>query len=526
MLYGQTIFFDFSYFDDNALILEHQSFLSEISNIPQAFQRDVFMVPQSEAFYYRPFLTIYFMISALLGGQNAGVYHFFNIVLHLISAFLVYLLFQKLKMDKRLAFLASLLFAVHPVSAQAVAWIPGGNDPLAAIFIISAFIFFIDYFRSGKWRDLIWHQIFWLGALFSKETAVFAPVLFALYIWGNKNDIFEADKDKGLTKSFSVLIGWILVFFVWFILRMGVLGSGGIHMSLWQAIESIYVNSPAIILYIGKIFFPFNLSVLPILEDSVFVYGYLAIAALLILFYLSRKNLQWDRIIFGLVWFLVFLIPSFIRPNQEMVADFLEHRVYISLIGFIFIFWGIDWDLVFKNFRIRKIVFVLALTLFSVITFSHNSVFMDKISFWENAVNNSPHAPLAHRNLGAMYWLDEKVEEAEREYRESLKLNLSEPMVHNNLGLIFARQKDYESAIKEYEAEIRINPYFVPSFYNMGLAYWNLGKKAEAADKWIQAINFDPDYIDAYKGLIVYYQEINRKDLMQRLMLELQRIGE
>ena len=208
---------------------------------------------------------------------------------------------------------------------------------------------------------------------------------------------------------------------------------------------------------------------------------------------------------------------------MQMVADFLEHRVYISLIGFIFIFWGIDWNLIFKNFNFKKTVFVLVLTLFSVITFSHNSVFMDKISFWENAVKNSPHAPLAHRNLGAMYWLDEKINMAEKEYRESLKLNATEPMVHNNLGLIYAQRKDYESAIKEYEAEMEINPRFVPAFYNLGLAYWSLGNEEKAAENWIKAISLDPDYVDAYKWLIVYYQKSGQKDLAEKLLLELQK---
>ncbi|MHB9019846.1 MAG: hypothetical protein ACYC3G_03180, partial [Minisyncoccota bacterium] len=143
-LYGQTVFFGFTYFDDNTLILNNFGFISNLSNFIETFKQDVFHTPGASAFYYRPFLTIYFMISALIGGQDPMAYHFLSVFVHLVSVFLLFVFLQKLEYGRSISFLASLFFAIHPILSQAVAWIPGSNDSLATVFVLLAFIFFIN----------------------------------------------------------------------------------------------------------------------------------------------------------------------------------------------------------------------------------------------------------------------------------------------------------------------------------------------------------------------------------------------
>ncbi|UCD55136.1 MAG: hypothetical protein JSV93_06410, partial [Candidatus Omnitrophota bacterium] len=159
LVYSQTLFFDFTYLDDNVLILGNRKFLSKLSNIPQAFRQDVFF--SYEDAYYRPLLTISFILDAQLpfalypspkpspqrgegrvrgrGEQGKGFsYHLTNIVIHLLAACLLFLLLIKLKYREGLAIFFSLIFTVHPVLTQAVAWLPGRNDSLLAVFIFSS----------------------------------------------------------------------------------------------------------------------------------------------------------------------------------------------------------------------------------------------------------------------------------------------------------------------------------------------------------------------------------------------------
>lgn len=531
-VYARTIGFNFTYLDDNTLILNNYRFISEPANILKTFGRDVFHGSGSDAFYYRPFLTIYFMIGAFIGGQSPVGYHFLNILVHLATVFLLFIFLQKLQFNRIVSFFVSLIFAVHPVLTQAVAWIPGSNDSLVAMFVLASFIFFIDYLGSGKWKYLFWNFIFWLSALFTKETAVFAPILFIIYALLQKRKFTTSDKNADLSRLLFAIIGWLSVFIFWFLLRDQALGGRLLGMPVISAFSSIFNNLPSVFLYIGKALFPVNLSVFPFLLDQTFVYGYCATVFIILALYLSyfgrennisaissdanRRKINWKNIIFGTTWFLVFLIPSFLRPNLQVAPDLLEHRIYLPIIGFFIVILEIDWAHVgrrlshFIKISSQKINYALLFLLVAVLaitTFFYSQNFRDKISFWTDAVKNSPHAPLAHRNLGAMYWLDGEADMAKPEYEKALELNPNEQMAHNNLGLIYAQKGDYQSAINEYQAELKTNPYYDNALYNEGLAYWNMGKKDEAAKNWEETINVNPDYLDAYKALIAYYQE-------------------
>jgi protein O-mannosyl-transferase len=94
--------------------------------------------------YYRPMMTISLILDAQIGGASPFIYHFTDIVIHLLASCLLFLFFKKLNYRKDLSFFFALIFAIHPVLSQAVGWIPGRNDTLLTVFILLAFIAFID----------------------------------------------------------------------------------------------------------------------------------------------------------------------------------------------------------------------------------------------------------------------------------------------------------------------------------------------------------------------------------------------
>jgi len=210
----------------------------------------------------------------------------------------------------------SLVFASHPILNQAVAWLPGRNDSLLALFVLASFITLQFYFENGKKVFLWLHFFSFFLALFTKESAIFVPFLIILYsLW------FLKEK-KFLARIWPVLfLGWGVIFTIWIYLRsIALSGSplGGYNpVDLFKA---IFTNSPAILLYLGKVILPFNLSTLPTLVDSTLIYGWVALFLILVLILVS-KNKDWKLIIFGLGWFLAFLLPSFIRVGG-FVPDF------------------------------------------------------------------------------------------------------------------------------------------------------------------------------------------------------------
>ncbi|MCX6730138.1 MAG: tetratricopeptide repeat protein [Candidatus Portnoybacteria bacterium] len=520
LLYLPTLFFGFTYLDDNVLILDNYHFLHNISNIFEAFKQQVFHIQSSPAFYYRPMLTISYMLDAQFGDVSSFRYHFTGLIIHLINACLVFCLFKKLNFKKNLSFFFSIIFVVHPVLTQAVAWIPGRNDSLMTLFVLISFIFFIKFLESKTWKNYFFHVLFFVLALFTKESAVFFPILIIFYFY------FIRKERLSWNHKWKYVIGWTSALIIWFILRQGALKVNILNQtSIFEMIRSIFVNILGIIPYIGKIIFPFNLSVLPIMKDTTFFYGIIAII-LLSLGLIFSKNKKYNLIIFGLIWFLVFLLPSFIRPDDSAFSDFIEHRLYLPMIGF-FIILSETWFVkkIVDNSKKLLIVGCIIVVAFSVITLIHSQNLKDRISFWQNAVKNSPHSPLAHRNMGAMYYLDKNFDKAEQEYLKTIEINPNETMVHNNLGLIYMNNEDFDRAEQEYLKEIEINPLYENVYYNFGILRYNEKKFDLAEELWLKTININPEYIDAYYALTVLYQEQKKYDQVNYYIKELEKRG-
>lgn len=500
VVYLKALFFNFTYLDDNALILDYYYFIRNLTNVFYSFTQDVFQITHALDAYYRPILTISFILDAQLGKTSPFIYHFTNLSLHLIASCLVFIFLKKLKYQKSLAFLSALIFTVHPVLTQAVVWIPGRNDSLVTIFILAAFIFWINFLETKKWPPFAWHLLFFALALFTKELAILLPLFCLLHLWLIGKKKLTSDEKKFL------ILGWPSVLIIWFLFRQSAL-ENPIKYAFLDILKSLPFHSPAIVLYLGKIIFPVNLSVLPIIQDSTLLYGIITIILVTILLFLSKEK-RLNYLIFGLIWFLIFLFPSFIRPDPDVVAYFIEHRVYLPFVGLIVVLSEIDFV---KKFNLnRKICLLLSgsiILILSITTIIHSQNFKNRINFWENAVKTSPHHPLAHRNLGAMYYLDGRLDDAEVEYKKSLELNPSEQMAHNNLGLIYTDRGLLDKAEEEYKKELEVNPLYDTAHFNLGMLYAKQQKLEKAAEWWQKTVAINPEYFSAHINLAVYYYQ-------------------
>jgi hypothetical protein len=440
------------------------------------------------------------MPDAIIGGPEPFMYHVTNILIHLIASCLVYKLLRTLTYAKDTSFFVSLIFVVHPALTQAVAWIPGRNDSLMTIFVLASFITFIQYVQSKKVLQYVFCLIFFTCALFTKETALVIPIIFFLYLFAN----------GFMTKRIVMGVGsgFLVSGICWAILRHFAL-KNPIPMTTQDMIQSVVNNAPASIQLLGKSLFPFNLSVLPIIQDTTFVWGLVAttvVIALLIvefIFYHESRRKHLLMMGFGLIWFFIFLFPSFIRPNPTVIADFIEHRLYLPIIGLIIFLMESQIALLLERIPgdIRYGIGIILILLFSVITLVHSSNFANRLIFWRNAAETSPHSPLAQRNLGAMYFLEKEYGLAETYFKKSLALNKDEQMAHNNLGLIYMNQGKFVQAEREYRQELTVNPEYDNVHFNLGLLYYRMGRTQDAVQLWRQTLQINPEYTDAKQAL-------------------------
>jgi len=495
-LYLQALFFDFSYFDDNRLIIDRYYSLAQLSNIGEAFKQDMSLL--SIGGYYRPLLTISFIIDAQLGGISPIMYHLTNIIIHLVASSLLFILLSRLGYRKGLSFFFSLIFTVHPALTHAVCWIPGRNDSLLAIFIMLSFITLLSFIETRKWKYYALHLFFFTLAVFTKEVSfVFIIVAFLYLHLVVKDKIFSSNK-----LIFGT--GWLIIIILWLVARQSPLGSNTI-----DKISFAWGDLAAIFIYIGKILLPFNLSVVPILKDSTLIYGFITLMLLIISLFLT-KNKRVNFIIFGALWFILFLIPSFINASLSVVSFFMEHRIYLPMIGFFIIVLETD---PIKKLDIKNspaaIFGVLVVIILSTITYLHSLDYKDKYAFWESAVATSPDAPFAHVNLGFAYQSDGKLDLAEKECKRALELNPEQPLAHNILGLIYMGKNMYKEAEKEFEQELAINRAPDKVLPNLGALYYKQGNLKAAEEVWKENIKLTPRDPASHHNLGLLYMDKN-----------------
>jgi tetratricopeptide (TPR) repeat protein len=274
--------------------------------------------------------------------------------------------------------------------------------------------------------------------------------------------------------------------------------------SVPEIAKAVMQKLPSILQFLGKILFPVNMSVFTTVKDTTIIYGIVVLVFIYVALWFT-KNRRYSYAIFGASWFLLFLMPSFIT-EFSVVSTYLEERIYLSLIGFIIVL--LETDVVNKAFQNRRsaaIFGAMIILLFTAITFNYSKDYRNRIAYWESAVKNAQSSPLAHRNLGAMYYLDGIKDKAEMEFVKSLELNKNEPMAHNNIGILLMEKGDLKGAETEYKKEIEINPMFPNVYYNLGLLYYKENRLNEASAVWEKAIETNPNYIDAYYNLAVVY---------------------
>lgn len=518
LCFGKIIFFGFLNYDDNLFIVDNKKILGDFSNIPSVFQHGIWSLVNFDAptDYYRPFLILSFMIDAHIGGASTLVYHASNIFYHLIACLLLFRLLQKLDIKKEAALFLTLLFTVHPVLVQAVAWIPGRNDILLAIFVFASFLHFINYSQSGKVKFLILHFLFFFFALMTKETAVLLPVICFLY------STFFSESKFPVKKNFINAAIWIVLIMVYFYIRENAIGKTEQDVTVTLLIQTVLYRIPAIIQYLGKIIFPFNLSVKPTQEDTSYIPGVIAFITISALIFLSEKK-NYKQIIFGSAWFILFLLPVLSLP-KDFNNNLFEHRAYLPLTGMLIL---INQSFLFKNNLLTRNKGVLAgiaiIVLFSSISIIHGTNFKTALIFWKNAAANSPGDAGAQFGLAGEYFLMNAIDQAEKYFLKTLILDPKYKRANAGLAVVYARKGEMEKAEKYYKTEIAVGTNNMEDFKGLASVLINLKKNGDAIICYEKILERDSADMQSNEQLgFLYFEQQNypaAKKIWERMLV-------
>jgi tetratricopeptide (TPR) repeat protein len=487
--------FEFVNVDDDRLILDAQSELTQSRAITQAFSRPYFQKGARDHSYYRPLVTVTYAIDAQLSGKNASAYHRTNALLHACVAALVLLWLRAGGGPVYAALLGALIFALHPALTEAVAWVPGRPDLLMTGFAVLAWIFYRRSLQRSSIGNRVLHLGAWLLALLSKEAAVVLPVVWVL------ESRWLVGKNWRRAAEPWMLWGWALVLAIYAGVRAAALsgapGMAGLGIS--ADLLSTSVNSAgALLSNLGKLLIPVQLSVLATPEDTWIWPGLLGFALLLFVAY-RNSSLQ-QRVVFALLGYAVLMLPNLAASSQLI----LENRLYLPVVPLL----GLVPS-VFERFAWKKqhvaLVGIVILAGLTASTLSYQDAFKNRGAFARAAVRESPHSSLAHKNLGLTYHAAGKVDQAFEEYRAALALNPAEPMAHSNLGTILGSQRRFVEAEQEFRQELAVNPGYAPAHHNLAALLQATRRGDEAATHWQASLEADPNDVTALRALYAYY---------------------
>ena len=457
LVYGTSLHFGFVTFDDSTLIEYRKAFNERWSSFGQAFGTSVFGMGDV---YYRPLLVVSFLINFKMGSADPLGYHIANVVLHLANVLLLFTLLRKLVPKQWIAFFLALIFAVHPVLSQAVAWIPGRNDSLLGLFCWPFFMASINY-TNGQKRGWLWLSVVCLaGAFLTKETAIVIPVVdFALLLLVYK-------KSWRAPRMWIQYACWTFVVIGWFWMRQQAVGENlAVNTTPTPGVIS---HIPLPLQYLGKIFLPVNLNGFPTIEDTSNVYGLVAFALLVLLLFLRKKK-DWRIIAWGGFTFIIFLLPLILVPKEDMGKVMaLEHRLYLPFAGLLIL---LSETVIFHNKLSEKnnatLLSILCIAL-GVTNIIHQQTFANPVTFWKDAVARSPHSGFA----AMKYWaaLTDKQEKVAA-LRNAYLVDSSEENIRFYYGVMLLDEDSIDQAIPYFLREQEMTDYAECDFYLAKICY-------------------------------------------------------
>lgn len=531
-IYGKSINYELLNFDDTILISNKINFISDIKKLPEIFVTDCYYTKNSAESYYRPILSLSFVLETLLFGENSKISHTTNIILFVLSIYLMYVFLLKLKLNKYVLQSVLLLLAVHPALTSVSVWIAGRNDSLLTIFTILSLINVLEYLQNNKLKNLLLSILFFAISLFTKESATVLTVIIPLFMFSiNKFNV---------KKLLNIYFGFILFIILYFILRnLASVNSSSFIMEYNTFLKNIiygftmYIStflSPA---DVPVCLFDFTPAFSDILKTIIFI------TLLIFVYYKNFINRRF--VLFGLSFFILYLLPTF------FILQFFFHRLLLPVFGLILIFVlliqkVVEIDNIYKKYFIFS--FVILFLILSYSSYLQTNKYKNNEIFTLNGYKDAPtyhvflssmgnlysnkqdydkaleFKLLAEENMPGYYLTDiaailcyqKKFDKAEEILKKVIEFSNQKEFAYANLSLIYDEKQDYEKSLEYAEKAYKENPYNIELSVNLARKYLLNEKYQESIDIYLNLLKFKKNEAGYYYSIGFLYYKIGNKE--------------
>lgn len=489
LLYGQSLRFAFTSMDDDFII---NNIVDRGKPISEAFISDATMARKGSSFY-RPLQTVTYQHDAHWSGKGPIAYHVSNLIIFCLACCTLLSLLLALGTPHGQALAGSLIFTVHPLFAQAAAWIPARGDLLFALFGMLSMIALVRYRASGSLISAATHLATFGLATLSKETALMLLPPFAIYLLTAGR---SADRRTG--RIIPLLPGWGVVAGGFLALRS--IAVHGVPDKSSFGISVLAGNLATIPETVANLFWPVNIGVLPSFTFWRTVVGSLLIGIIFALSLRQRRQ-SWPLILLGSSWFVGLTLPGMLFRHElgRFAYDYLHHRSFLPLVGLLIILLQLlpaSWSPL--SGKRQKIALLLLLASLSLLSFRQARAYSDPFTFYDEAIRENPQSAFSLTNRGSLKARRGDFKGAIADYDRALSIVPSYYLALSNRGTSRGEAGDFDGAIRDLTAAIRQQPAY-PDAYNLrGLWRYRAKDYSGATADYDAALRLDPDNAPVY----------------------------
>ncbi len=492
--------------------------------------------------HYQPLSWVTLGLDYVLWGMNPFGYHLTNLILHGANAAIFYFVALRLlsavfrkSMDsgelplRVAAGFAALLFALHPLRVESVAWVTERRGLLAGLFFLLSVL---CYLRANAIQESSGTRLRWMAAavttyglsLLSKASGLAFPiVLLAL-------DVYPLGRLSGGLKEWrnasNRKLWWEKIPFLVLALTAAALALMAEHQR--GAVRSL--QEYGIIFRVGQAFFgltfypwktlvpsglfpmyavvadavPASWSLQPP-EDAILALSIIMALAVSIVLFLLRH--RWPAGLAGWVCYVGLVAPvtGIVRVGGHIVAD---RYSYLPCLGWAILVGGgllVLWQRWLSHSRMASasvlVVTTMAVAGLGGLTWRQAQVWHDSDTLFGHVLAVSPRSKMAHVNFGFVLASRGEFDKAVKHYQQALQIDPDYPIAHFDLADSLSQQGKADEAVKHYRHVIRLRPGFVMTYHNLGMLLVKQGKLEEAADSYRRALEIAPTFEEAHNNL-------------------------
>ena len=458
---------------------------------------------------YHPVTIFTLAIEYSLFKDDASGYHTVSMLLHLLNALLLFYFIRLLTGNALAAFIAALLFAIHPMHVESVSWVSAQKDLLYTMFYFAALLAYLRYRNAATSQGMVYYTfvlVLFTLSLLSKAQAVTLPVILLL-----------ADWYRGEKLTVRLLLEKVPLFVL--ALAFGIMAifaqqaTDAIQdIALYSFAERLMFAAYAIVNYLVRLAIPINLSAYyPYPEEIKGSYSWLVYTAPVIVlipgFLLYRLRKKSTYLLFGVLFFLVniFLVLQLLPVGGALLAD---RYTYLSFTGLFFVLAMLA-TLIWENqlpslstVRLPVVVAGIAWMLFLAYQCqSRTKVWLNSEILWTDVISKHPHIPIAYSNLGSYYQEKEQLVLAKKNMDEAIRLNPNFSQALINRSDIYRVFNKIDSAIMDGNRAVALSPNDPDAYMNRGIAYSIAEKNDSALMDFTFVISQQPENARAYNNL-------------------------